>query len=98
MASLFHRSRQRRAERAPLTASGNLNLVPLIDVLTSIVFFGLLSYTGVRALATLTAFDLALPPAVESRGTPSGARVDAPLLTLRVDRTGVWMMRAGESA
>lgn len=63
MASLFHRSRQRRAERAPLTAAGNLNLVPLIDVLTSIVFFSLLTYTG-AAMAMLTAYDLSLPPTV----------------------------------
>jgi biopolymer transport protein ExbD len=63
MASLFHRSRQRRAERAPLTDAGNLNLVPLIDVLTSIVFFALLTYTG-AIMAMLTAYDLTLPPTV----------------------------------
>ena len=63
MASLFHRSRQRRAERAPLTAGGNLNLVPLIDVLTSIVFFSLLTYTG-AAMAMLTSYELQLPPTV----------------------------------
>src|SRR5688500_12978635 len=63
MASLFHRSRQRRAERAPLTAGGNLNLVPLIDVLTSIVFFSLLTYTG-AVMAMLTSYDLSLPPTV----------------------------------
>ena len=63
MASLFHRSRQRRAERAPLTAAGNLNLVPLIDVLTSIVFFSLLTYTG-AVMAMLTSYDLSLPPTV----------------------------------
>ena len=63
MASLFHRSRQRRSERAPLTAGGNINLVPLIDVLTSIVFFSLLTYTG-AAMAMLTSYDLLLPPTV----------------------------------
>ena len=63
MASLFHRSRQRRAERAPLTSGGNINLVPLIDVLTSIVFFSLLTYTG-AAMAMLTSYDLLLPPTV----------------------------------
>lgn len=61
--SRFHKSRQRRAERAPLTAHGNINLVPLVDILTSIVFFSLATYTG-AALAALTAFDLALPPVV----------------------------------
>lgn len=63
MASLFHRSKQRRAERAPTTAGGNLNLIPLVDILTAIVFFSLLTYTG-AALAALTAFDLVLPPVV----------------------------------
>lgn len=63
MASLFHRSKQRRAERAPTTAAGNINLIPLVDILTSIVFFSLLTYTG-AAMAALTAFDLVLPPVV----------------------------------
>ena len=77
MASLFHRSRQRRAERAPLTAGGNLNLVPLIDVLTSIVFFSLLTYTG-AAMAMLTSYDLLLPPTVitaESEPPKTGQEV-----------------------
>ena len=63
MPSAFHRSKQRRAERAPMTAHGNINLVPLVDILTSIVFFSLLTYTG-AILAQLTAFDLSLPPVV----------------------------------
>ncbi len=63
MASLFHRSKLRRAERAPVTAHGNINLVPLVDILTSIVFFSLLTYQG-AAMAALTSFDLALPPVV----------------------------------
>lgn len=63
MASVFHRARQRRAERAPILASGNINLVPLVDILTSIVFFSLLTYQG-AALAALTSFDLTLPPVV----------------------------------
>lgn len=63
MPSLFHRSKQRRAERAPTTAGGNLNLIPLVDILTAIVFFSLLTYTG-AAMAALTAFDLVLPPVV----------------------------------
>jgi biopolymer transport protein ExbD len=63
MASLFHRSNLRRAERAPVTAHGNINLVPLVDTLTSIVFFSLLTYQG-QAMAALTSFDLALPPVV----------------------------------
>src|SRR5688500_12174900 len=63
MASLFHKSKQRRAERAPMTRGGNINLIPLVDILTSIVFFSLLTYTG-AAMAALTAFDLVLPPVV----------------------------------
>lgn len=46
-----------------MTRGGNINLIPLVDILTSIVFFSLLTYTG-AALATLTAFDLVLPPVV----------------------------------
>ncbi len=42
---------------------GHLNLVPLVDILTSIVFFSLLTYAG-TALAALTSFDLVLPPVV----------------------------------
>jgi biopolymer transport protein ExbD len=61
--SRFHKAKQRRAERAPLTAHGSINLVPLVDVLTAIVFFSLLTYTG-AVMSTLTAFDLQLPPVV----------------------------------
>lgn len=73
MASRFHKSRQRRAEREPLVGGGNINLVPLVDILTSIVFFSLLTYTG-AAMAMLTAFDLSLPPVVV---TAEGARTPA---------------------
>lgn len=60
--SRFHKSKVRRAERAHMI-SEHLNLVPLVDILTSIVFFSLLTYTG-AAVAILTAFDLSLPPVV----------------------------------
>ena len=46
-----------------MTAHGSINLIPLVDILTSIVFFSLLTYTG-AAMMTLTAFDLVLPPVV----------------------------------
>jgi biopolymer transport protein ExbD len=46
-----------------MTEHGNLNLIPLVDILTSIVFFSLLTYTG-AALMALTSFDLVLPPVV----------------------------------
>ena len=80
MASRFHRILQRRAERAPLTASGHINLVPLVDILTSIVFFSLLTYTG-AVMSNLTAFDLALPPVVV---TGEQAKAAAPRDTLKL--------------
>lgn len=89
MRSIYQRSKQRRAERAPITGAGNLNLVPLVDVLTSVVFFSLLTYQG-SALAALTSYDLALPPVVI---TAEQARTSAPdrnmltlLLAVRVER------------
>jgi len=92
MASRFHRSRLRRAERGEITGHGNLNLVPLVDILTSIVFFSLLTYTG-AALAALTSFDLTLPPTVI---TAEGGRTqNAPkdtlnlLLAVRIQNNGL---------
>ena len=88
MAGVFHRTKQRRAERAPLTAHGNINLVPLVDILTSILFFSLLTYTG-AAMAALTAFDLSLPPVVVTQEQAAARRPDQLLnllLAVRVDR------------
>ena len=92
MASRFHKSRLRRAERGEMTGHGNLNLVPLVDILTSIVFFSLLTYTG-AALAALTAFDLTLPPTVI---TAEGGRTQSPpkdtlnlLLAVRIQNNGL---------
>jgi biopolymer transport protein ExbD len=60
----FHKANVRRAERAASSLGhGSINLVPLVDILTSIVFFSLLTYEG-AALAALTAFELTLPPVV----------------------------------
>jgi biopolymer transport protein ExbD len=83
MASLFHRSKQRRAERAPTTAAGNINLIPLVDILTSIVFFSLLTYTG-AAMAALTAFDLVLPPVVITSPDQSTNLTEKDVLNLLV--------------
>ena len=69
MASRFHKLRARQQEREPLTAHGRINLVPLVDILTSIVFFSLLTYTG-AVMTNLTAFDLALPPVVVTAEAP----------------------------
>src|SRR5919199_1098150 len=93
MASRFHQSRMRRAERAHVgTEGGRLNLVPLVDILTSIVFFSLLTYTG-AALAAMTAFNLSLPPVVV---TAPEARTAAPdrenlnlLLAVKITGGGV---------
>jgi biopolymer transport protein ExbD len=100
MASVFHRTKQRRAERAPLTAHGNINLVPLVDILTSILFFSLLTYTG-AAMAALTAFDLMLPPVVIT--TPEqAARIRSErdvlnlLLAVRIDNNGLLVEHSEE--
>jgi biopolymer transport protein ExbD len=84
MASRFHKLRARQQEREPLTAHGRINLVPLVDILTSIVFFSLLTYTG-AVMTNLTAFDLALPPVVVTAETnTSGAQKDTVTLILAV--------------
>ncbi len=99
MASLFHRSKQRRAERAPVTAHGNINLVPLVDILTSIVFFSLLTYQG-AAMVALTSFDLALPPVVvttpqQAASVKSEQDVLNLLLAVRVDNSKLTVEHSG---
>jgi biopolymer transport protein ExbD len=80
-ASRFHRAKLRRAERATSTLGhGGINLVPLIDVLTSIVFFSLVSYQGL--LAELTSFDLALPPVVVTAQQPPPSTAEKDQLNL----------------
>ena len=83
--SRFHKAKQRRAEREPLTAHGHINLVPLVDILTSIVFFSLLTYTG-AVMLNLTAFDLALPPVVVTadNATVNGGQNDTTTLMVAV--------------
>ena len=58
--------------------------MPLIDVLTSIVFFSLASYQGL--LAELTSFDLALPPMIitAQQPLPSSSEKDQLNLLLAV--------------
>ena len=84
-ASRFHKAKQRRAERAPLTAHGAINLVPLVDILTAIVFFSLLTYTG-AVMSSLTAFDLQLPPVVVTadQAKTNAAQKDTVTLILAV--------------
>src|SRR5580658_8177386 len=80
-ASRFHRAKVRRAERASSTMGhGGINLVPLIDVLTSIVFFSLVSYQGL--LAQLTSFDLALPPMIITAEQPAPSSTEKDQLNL----------------
>ena len=83
--SRFHKAKQRRAEREPLTAHGHINLVPLVDILTSIVFFSLLTYTG-AVMSSLTAFDLQLPPVVVTadQAKANAAQKDTVTLILAV--------------
>jgi biopolymer transport protein ExbD len=95
--SRFHKAKQRRAEMAPVMRHTSINLVPLVDILTSVVFFSLLTYTG-AVMANLTAFDLSLPPVVVTAETKtnSGQRDTLTLLLavkiqenkLRVEHSG----------
>jgi biopolymer transport protein ExbD len=59
----------------------DINLVPLVDILTSIVFFSLLTYAG-SALAALTSFDLTLPPVVVNDPNQIAALKDKQVLSL----------------
>jgi len=81
VASVYLRSKQRRSERASLTDAGNLNLVPLVDILTAVVFFSLLTYQG-AALAALTSYDLSLPPVVVTADQASSAAQQREALNL----------------
>jgi biopolymer transport protein ExbD len=99
VASVYLRSKQRRAERASLTDAGNLNLVPLVDILTSVVFFSLLTYQG-AALAALTSYDLSLPPVVITAEQASSAAQQRDalnlLLAVRVERTKLLVEHSGQ--
>ena len=98
MASIYLRSKQRRIERRSLTDAGNLNLVPLVDILTSVVFFGLLTYQG-AALAALTSFELSLPPVVitarQAASAPDREALNL-LLAVRLDRDKLLVEHTGQ--
>jgi biopolymer transport protein ExbD len=88
MPSLAHRSKVRRAERSVILRHGSINLVPLVDILTSIVFFSLLTYTG-EQLMRLTSYDLTLPPQVVTAPQPTSGTPEPKLtllLAVRVQR------------
>ena len=99
MASVYLRSKQRRIERASLTDAGNLNLVPLVDILTSVVFFSLLTYQG-AALAALTSYDLSLPPVVITAQQASSAAQQREalnlLLAVRVEHDKLLVEHSGQ--
>ena len=99
MASKFHASRMRRAERHAAAGHGSINLVPLIDILTSIVFFSLLTYSG-AVMAALTAYDLALPPTVVTADQAQQAGEDMNklnlLLAVRVEENAIQVEHSEE--
>jgi biopolymer transport protein ExbD len=99
MASVYLRSKQRRAERASMTSAGNLNLVPLVDILTAVVFFSLLTYQG-TALAALTSYDLSLPPVVITAEQAAASAKDRDalnlLLAVRVEHDKLLVEHTGE--
>jgi biopolymer transport protein ExbD len=99
MASVYLRSKQRRAERASMISAGNLNLVPLVDILTAVVFFSLLTYQG-AALAALTSYDLSLPPVVITAEQAAASAKDRDalnlLLAVRVEHDKLLVEHTGE--
>ena len=78
------RSRLQARRRELARAHGPLNLVPLVDILTAIVFFSLLSAVSFRA--ALASFDLVTPAATTDAGDRSAASTPAPDVVVRVDR------------
>lgn len=64
-----------------MTASGSINLIPLVDILCSIVFFSLLTYSG-ATMAALTAYDLTLPPVVVTGEQAQASVKEKDLLSL----------------
>lgn len=78
-----HRVELRRA--AFVQAHGSLNLIPLIDILTAIVFFSLLSVVSFRS--SIVGFDLTQPPsAAKVENSATTAPNIVPQVVVRVDR------------
>jgi biopolymer transport protein ExbD len=78
------RSRLHARRREFARAHGPLNLVPLVDILTAIVFFSLLSAVSLRN--ALASFDLVTPPAAAEGVGGTKATTPRPDLVVRVDR------------
>lgn len=76
-------------------AGQDVNLVPLVDMFVSVLFFVLLTYTG--ATAFLFSYNLELPPVVpvdQQTAGPDDVELDQ-LLTVRLDTTGMLVERGG---
>jgi len=65
-------------------AHGSLNLIPLVDILTAIVFFSLLSAAGLKS--ALASFDVAQPPTMDAEAAAKSGSAPDPDVVLRVDR------------
>ena len=78
------RSRLHARRREFARGHGPLNLVPLVDILTAIVFFSLLSAVSLRTV--LASFDLVAPPAATHVVGGTNATTPPPDVVVRVDR------------
>ena len=95
MATRFHAARQRRAERSAIMEGQSVNLVPLVDMFVSVLFFVLLTYSG--ATAFLFSYTLELPPvlrAPEESAGPSDVELEQ-LLTVRLEGGSMLVERGG---
>ena len=73
----------------------SVNLVPLVDMFVSVLFFVLLTYSG--ATAFLFSYTLELPPVLRSEqeaAGPDDVELDQ-LLTVRLDAGGMLVERGG---
>jgi biopolymer transport protein ExbD len=98
MVTRFHRAKVRRREMSHGSLGhGGINLVPLVDILTSIVFFSLVTYQGL--VAVLTSYDLSLPPIVinapQAQSTPDKAQLNL-LLAVRLSNDGMLVEHSEE--
>jgi biopolymer transport protein ExbD len=98
MVTRFHRAKVRRREMSQGSLGhGGINLVPLVDILTSIVFFSLVTYQGL--VAVLTSYDLSLPPIVinapQAESTPDKAQLNL-LLAVRLSNDGMLVEHSEE--
>jgi biopolymer transport protein ExbD len=94
----FHRAKIRRKDLQQASLGhGSINLVPLVDILTSIVFFSLVTYQGIVAM--LTSYDLTLPPVVinapETPAAPDKKELNL-LLAVRVSNDSLLVEHSEE--